>query len=183
MNCPICNFSEVSEAATNCPACQSDLEIFAHLADARKQHLFQKRSVAVLAVLLVIAAVGWGATQFFDVAKNKNLQADTTAGNATIAWLIKEKENDRLKAEITSFKNEIKTLNEVLSVAKKSSSEGTHLSTASGTITHLVKEGESLWKIAEKYYKDGWQYKRISDDNGITDPQNIRAGMELKINN
>lgn len=175
MNCPVCNFSELSEVAASCPACQSDLEVYAHLKDARKQHIFQKRSIGILAVLLVIVAVSWGATQFLDVAENKNLKADTTASNAAIAWLIKEKENAALKAEITSFKNEIRSLNEMLG-ANKSSPD------TSGNVTiHLVKEGESLWKIAEKYYKDGWQYKKIADDNGITDPKNICAGTELKI--
>ena len=182
MNCPICNFSELSEGTASCPACQSDLEVFAHLEDAHKQHLFQKRSIAVLSVLLAIVAVSWGATRFFDVAENKNLQADTTASNATIAWLIKEKENEALKVEITSFKNEIKSLNEMLSGNKSSPTTDQSGGQASpGEITHLVKEGESLWKIAEKYYKDGWQYKKIADDNGITDPKNIRVGMELKI--
>lgn len=177
MNCPICNFSELSEGAVNCPACESDLEMFGYLADVRKQHLFQKRSIVVLVVLLAILSVSWVTIRFMDVAENKNLQADTTANNATIAWLIKEKENEALKAEITSFKNEIKSLNEMLS-ANKSSPD------TSGNVTiHMVKEGESLWRIAEKYYKDGWQYKKIADDNGLADPQSIRAGTELKINN
>ncbi len=180
MNCPICNFSELSEGAASCPACQSDLEVFAHLEDAHKQHLFQKRLIAVLAVLLVIVAVvSWGATRFFYVAENKHLQADTTANNATVYWLIKRnetlKENEKLNAELISFKAEVKSLNEMLGANKSSP-------TSQEAITHIVKEGESLCNIAEKYYQDGLQYKKIADDNGLTDPKSIRAGMKLTIN-
>ena len=44
--------------------------------------------------------------------------------------------------------------------------------------THVVKEGEFLWKIAEKYNLD---YEDLASYNNIEDPNKIYAGSVLKI--
>lgn len=47
--------------------------------------------------------------------------------------------------------------------------------------THVVAAGEDLWKIAEKYYEDGYEWSAIADANNITDPNTIEQGQELII--
>lgn len=48
---------------------------------------------------------------------------------------------------------------------------------ASATV-HKVQAGETLWSIARKY---NVEYKKLVDFNGITDPNRISVGMEVKI--
>ena len=186
MDCPICNFSELNEGAATCPKCQSDIEVFSHLDKARKQHLFQKKTISVLVLLLAIVAVGWGAARWLSgdeprentpqvlATENSSVQEPAVMSDASTppeAGL--KQENETLTAEITSLKNEIKSLNEKLNASGSSPS--------GGTIIHEVKNGESLWRIAAKYYGDGFQYKKIVEDNGLSDPQSIRIGTKLKI--
>ena len=120
MNCPICNSSELSEGVTNCSVCQSDLKIFSYLEDARKKHLFQRRSIAALAVFLAIVAVSWGATRYLwnnepqgtatatatiTTAADSNAIAalKTENGILTVKLVNLNAENGSLKAEIKSL--------------------------------------------------------------------------------
>ena len=47
--------------------------------------------------------------------------------------------------------------------------------------TYTVKPGDMLMKISKKFYGDENKYKLIMDANGITDPNKIAVGDELKI--
>jgi nucleoid-associated protein YgaU len=48
---------------------------------------------------------------------------------------------------------------------------------------HEVAKGESLWKIAERYYGDGSLYPKIFEANKdvLKDPNKIRVGQRLRI--
>jgi len=48
---------------------------------------------------------------------------------------------------------------------------------------HEVVKGDTLWKIAEKYYGDGSLYTNIFEANRdiLKDPNVIRVGQKLKI--
>jgi nucleoid-associated protein YgaU len=48
---------------------------------------------------------------------------------------------------------------------------------------HEVKKGETLWKLAERYYGDGSLYPKIFEANKDTlkDPNLIRVGQKLRI--
>ena len=48
-------------------------------------------------------------------------------------------------------------------------------------VDHSVARGESLWKIAEKYYGSGYNWVDIAGENNLTDPGFIAAGQKLKI--
>lgn len=47
--------------------------------------------------------------------------------------------------------------------------------------TYTVVSGDTLWYIAQSFYGDGSQYRKISDANGITSPDSITAGQVLNI--
>lgn len=47
--------------------------------------------------------------------------------------------------------------------------------------THLVQRGDTLSKIAVKYYGDANRYPEIARANGIRNPNLIKAGQRLKI--
>lgn len=48
---------------------------------------------------------------------------------------------------------------------------------------HEVKKGDTLWKIAEKYYGDGNLYKKIFEANRtiLKNPDIIQIGQKLHI--
>ncbi len=48
---------------------------------------------------------------------------------------------------------------------------------------HEVIKGDTLWKIAEKYYGDGKLYKKIFEANTsiLKDPNKIKVGQKLRI--
>lgn len=48
-------------------------------------------------------------------------------------------------------------------------------------VTYIVEEGDNLWKIAEKFYKSGYNFVDIVAANNIADANSIDAGMELTI--
>ena len=47
-------------------------------------------------------------------------------------------------------------------------------------MTHTVQKGETLWKIAEKYYKDGKSYTKIMEINKLRNTT-INVGQVLVI--
>jgi nucleoid-associated protein YgaU len=48
-------------------------------------------------------------------------------------------------------------------------------------VTHTVSENESLWTIAEKYYKSGYNWITIAQENKLPDPDHLAVGQELTI--
>ena len=48
---------------------------------------------------------------------------------------------------------------------------------------HEVKKGDTLWKIAERYYGDGSLYTKIFEANRdiLKDPNVIKVGQKLRI--
>jgi LysM repeat protein len=50
-------------------------------------------------------------------------------------------------------------------------------------VTYTVQEGDSLWKIAQRYYGSGADYTKIYESNSgkISDPNKIYPGQELTI--
>lgn len=53
--------------------------------------------------------------------------------------------------------------------------------TAKTEKTYKVQVGDNLWKIAEKYYNDGFKWKEIAVANAINNPRIIEAGKEIAI--
>lgn len=55
--------------------------------------------------------------------------------------------------------------------------------TASETLptTHTVSENESLWSIAEEYYKSGYNWVTIAKENKLANPDVIYVGQKLDL--
>ena len=62
--------------------------------------------------------------------------------------------------------------------ATEVASEPTSTSTPAGERTHIVKAGENLYRIGLQY---GLSWTAIAEYNGITDPNQISVGQELRI--
>ena len=48
-------------------------------------------------------------------------------------------------------------------------------------ITYKIKWGDTLWDIADTYYKNPWRYKYIARYNGINNPDYIISGTKIVI--
>ncbi|TSC90441.1 MAG: peptidoglycan-binding LysM [Microgenomates group bacterium Gr01-1014_5] len=46
---------------------------------------------------------------------------------------------------------------------------------------HTVASGEHLWRIAQKYYKSGYNWVDIAEANNLTNPDLLTVGAELTI--
>lgn len=55
-----------------------------------------------------------------------------------------------------------------------------NLTVGSGTM-YVVKSGDNLSKISKSFYGNANEYTKIAQANGISDPDKIRIGQELKI--
>ena len=49
--------------------------------------------------------------------------------------------------------------------------------------THTVASGETLWTVAEKYYKSGYNWVSIKEANSLINPDYIEVGQTLTIPN
>ena len=46
---------------------------------------------------------------------------------------------------------------------------------------YTIKSGDNLSRIAKRFYGEGSKYTDIAQANGISDPNKIQAGQELKL--
>lgn len=46
---------------------------------------------------------------------------------------------------------------------------------------YTVKEGDTLFLIAQKYYNDGYKYEELVKENNLTNPNQIEVGQVLQI--
>lgn len=139
--------------------------------------------LAVLAAFLLIAFLigraiaGGGVSQSdFDEAKAQRDDARAQASEF-------ESEVADLEQQVAALQDE----NEQLQAQDTDSTggSGTETGTDSGTEaageTYVVKPGDNLRFIAQKFYGDVTLDDYIAEANGITDPSAIPAGMELTI--
>lgn len=47
--------------------------------------------------------------------------------------------------------------------------------------THTVVEGETLWNIGEKFYKSGYNWITIAEENKLSDENSIQVGQVLSL--
>lgn len=46
---------------------------------------------------------------------------------------------------------------------------------------YIVKEGDTLFSISQKYYNDGYQFQQIADENKLANADSIIVGQTLEI--
>jgi len=170
MDCPLCNYKGLGEDAHNCPSCNADLSVFLAL-DAVEASMQKQKKRTLLFIILFFLAFMACFVIYFIFATGPDRENDEKLLVCTAELGVLEAENQELKASISTLEAENVKLKEV------KEAEATPK-----PITHIVKEGESLYFIAQKHLGNGELYPRIASDNGITDPDIIITGTELIIN-
>ena len=84
---------------------------------------------------------------------------------------------------MVELRNEVQVLTEKLKKAEsqKVVAEPSKPKPTPKEIIHVVKRGESLQRIAKKYYGNSDEYQRIMKDNNIKNANSITIGQKLKI--
>ena len=61
--------------------------------------------------------------------------------------------------------------------------EATESNIASEFQTYTIQKGDTLWKIARKFYGSGKEWRKIfqANQDTITNPDKIKSGIEIKI--
>lgn len=68
-----------------------------------------------------------------------------------------------------------------LGPAQQTQTEGQDVSKDNLPGKYIVKEGDTLFLIAEKYYSDGFKYNEIAQKNNLTNPDQIEVGQLIEI--
>lgn len=78
-----------------------------------------------------------------------------------------------LRATLTVTFREYKTLEQQLSQLKLSSPDRTH--------SHVIEQGDALWRVAARHYNRPGEWRLIAEKNGIEDPRRLIVGRFLEV--
>ena len=169
MECPVCHHKNVPTGARECPNCHSDLESFRLIQDLEKGYRIRRNVNYILGIITVVLLILWIGSIFYLNNKYSGIQEEAATLKVQVETLVAEKqdlikENERLQQQNIQLELTLKQ--------RPSKPE---------VIRHVVKPGETLFLIAEKYFDDGHQYKKIVCDNQLDDPDFIVVGQVLYI--
>jgi len=169
MDCPICNFREITEPTMVCPRCNSDLEA---ILLTRK---IGRKNMNLIVFGIIVSALAFVCLVFLII------------GIINKGDMTKKSEITMTPEEVTALKGDIENIRAVNSelqitntdlLSKLSAMEKAN---AKREQIYLVREGESLFNIARKILGNGYKYLDIARDNNITDPDKLLTGQKLII--
>lgn len=184
MECPVCKTITSNADKHKCPVCATDLEIFILLESAEKKTGYLKRINWFLFILLLLTLIGSVTYHFFFVDRNAGeleLLNHTIINQETEIRRL-DNEKQLLVSSISDLRSQVEELtNELAESVKKEKEQAVPATPAFKEIIHVVKRGESLQKIALKYYGNSDEYRKIMQDNNIRNSNNIFINQRLKI--
>ena len=204
IECPVCKASGIKKGSPRCPRCNSDLEIFGQIDNLEEGSSGSTAALMIAYFLVVVCVVAFLLFYFFvfkdakatsDVNKNQIKQLTTQIEGL-------KTENEQYLQQIIDLRTKIGSGNEsVVPVAKtkqdanlqpvnapakqiplvQPKKKPDQLNAQTGVVYYEVLPGESLRRIAKKYFGDMEMYTKIMKDNNIKTPDQIYPGQKLKI--
>ena len=168
MNCPICQQAEISENIKTCPKCSSDLSYLNEIKQVSRR--IKNRNIFFISVFLILIIL-----VFFTFFTFCNFSNSENKDNKKIEQL--KNENEVLQNTIKELNTQLKDLNK-MDVKEDSLIKET---TDSEVVEYIVQKDENLWIIAQKFYGDGHQFRKIALDNNLKRPYQIFIGTKLII--
>jgi len=184
MECPVCKAIVSETDSMKCKGCATDLEIYDLLGRIERKSTWHRRSMFFVLILLILVLLAAGSYIFIFSDHNKNHleTAEATIRQQQIEIQNLNNEKQVLMASLLELRQEVQTLK--LRTEKKAETvvqAAEPDQPAFHEIIHVVRRGESLQRIAKKYYGSGDEYHRIMQDNNIKNPNHIRINQRLKI--
>ncbi len=206
MECPVCKATGIKKGSPRCPRCNSDLEVFGQI-DNIEEGGNGSTAALLLAYFLVLVSVIAFVLFYFFAYKDAKAAADV---NQTKLKQLTEQidqlkvENDQYLQQIIDLRTRLGSGDDVSDVVTKPKKEEPVQAQAAqsvpaqrqapvsqsrlieskaqgGIVYHEVKPGESLRRIAKKYFGDTEMFSKIMKDNNIKTPDQIHPGQKLKI--
>jgi LysM repeat protein len=203
IECPVCKASGIKKGSPRCPRCNSDLEVFGQIDNLGEGSSGSTAALMIAYFLVVVCVVAFLLFYFFvfkdakassDVNKSQIKQLTTQieglkteneqylqqiidlrtklgSGDESAVPVTKTKKETDVQPVVTPFKQA------PVSQSKKQNQPNVQ----SGVIYYEVLPGESLRRIAKKYFGDMEYYTKIMKDNNIKTPDQIYPGQKLKI--
>jgi nucleoid-associated protein YgaU len=184
MECPVCKALVSETDPKKCKVCATDLEIYNLLGQIERKSAWHRRSMFFVMILLILFLLAAGSYFFIFSDRNANRYetAEATIRQQQIEIQNLNNEKQVLMASLLELRQEVQTLKLGLEEkAEKVVQAAEPDQPAYREIIHVVKRGESLQRIAKKYYGSGDQYHRILQDNNIRNPNHIHVNQRLKI--
>jgi flagellar basal body-associated protein FliL len=184
MECPVCKNIVSKEDQKKCYICATDLEIFMMLEQLEKKARRQKRfNTFLIVALFLLAGAFIGYIIFYsdhDVSQQQT--ADETIRQQLIEIQTLTNEKQLLMTSNIELRRELEALTSQLEERAKNQEPLETLATpAFREITHVVKRGDNLKKLAFQYFGNTDEYVRIMRDNNISNPDHIRINQRLRI--
>lgn len=135
-------------------------------------------------MLLLLTFIGSATYYFFYADRNAGEQVllNQTILNQEIEIRRLDNEKQLLMSSINDLRSQVEKLTtELAERVEKEKEQVVPAPPAFKEIIHVVKRGESLKRIALKYYGNSEEYRKIMQDNNIKNPNNIIINQRLKI--
>ena len=203
IDCPVCKASGIKKGSPRCPRCNSDLEVFSQIDNLEEGNSGSTAALMIAYFLVIVCVVAFLLFYFFVFtdAKESSDVNKTQLKQLTTQIEGLKKENEQYLQQIIDLRTKIGSGNEnaipvtrskkepetqpvappVKQVTLSQSKKQDQANTQSGIVYHEVLPGESLRRIAKKYFGDMEQYTKIMKDNNIKSPDQIYPGQKLKI--
>ena len=204
IECPVCKASGIKKGSPRCPRCNSDLEVFGQINNLEDGSNGSTAALMIAYFLVVVCVVAFLLFYFFVF---KDAKAASDVNKAQIKQLTTQidglkTENDQYLQQIIDLRTKIGSGNETAVPGTKTKQEADvqpvnspvkqapvvqskkkpdQPNVQSGIVYYEVLPGESLRRIAKKYFGDMEMYTKIMKDNNIKTPDQIYPGQKLKI--
>jgi LysM repeat protein len=203
IECPVCKASGIKKGSPRCPRCNSDLEVFGQIDNLEEGSSGSTAALMIAYFLVVVCVVAFLLFYFFVF---KDAKATSDVNKSQIKQLTTQieglkTENEQYLQQIIDLRTKIGSGNESAVPVSKNKKETdaqtliapvkqvpisqpkkqVQTNAQSGVIYYEVLPGESLRRIAKKYYGDMEMYSKIMKDNNIKTPDQIYPGQKLKI--
>ena len=203
IECPVCKASGIKKGSPRCPRCNSDLEVFGQIDNLEEGTSGSTAALMIAYFLVVVCVVAFLLFYFFVF---KDVKASSDVNKSQIKQLTTQidglkTENEQYLQQIIDLRTKLGSGNESAVLVTKAKKEADVQPTItpvkrtpvsqpkkqnqpnvqSGVIYYEVLPGESLRRIAKKYFGDMDYYTKIMKDNNIKTPDQIYPGQKLKI--
>ena len=183
MKCPVCQTTGLTREINECPNCQADLQAYSLLWALKKKRKYGIGLLISLFVLALLFCLAW----LFVPIEGNDFKSDENRKQSENEIQVFTAENELLMKSLNDSEAIIKHQDSIIAhlegeLAQMKKSASAEVATSKELFqSHIVKKGETLFEIAEVFYGDGFDYKRIAKDNSLSNPDIILTGQSLKV--